>query len=150
LPRHRAVAYLSLVRRMNARIVATILCVAAVCIAGEPERAKGLSAHMLPERVAKISGQSGGFTVGEQTYSDAAQLIAYFHTLPSATQENGIWVVTTSPSAYSAAEREKLRVLVTQCQQQKIPVFTCRGSELPGGWKRLDVPTGWSDSSDAQ
>jgi hypothetical protein len=28
-------------------------------------------------------------------------------------------------------------------------VFTCRGSELPAGWKRGDVPSGWNDSSDA-
>jgi hypothetical protein len=125
---------------------------AAFCAAGEPDRAKGLSVHMLPDRVAQIDGHSGGFTAdagGTQTYSDAAQLLAYFHTLPAATQENGLWVVTTHPSAYSAAEHEKLRALITACQQRKIPVFTCRGSELPAGWKRGDVPSGWNDSSDA-
>ena len=105
---------------------------------------------MLPDRVAKIDGKSGGFTVGSQTYVDAAQLIAHFRTLPAATQENGIWVVTTSPSAYSAAEHETLRSLLAQCQQQQIPVFTCRGSELPGGWKRSETPTGWNDSRDAE
>jgi hypothetical protein len=136
---------------MRAYLAVSILALAvAACIAGEPDRAQGLSTHMLPERVAKISRQAGGFTVGSQTYSDAAQLLAYFHTLPTATQENGIWVVTTSPSAYSAAEREKLRALVAQCQQQKIAIFTCRGSELPSGWKRSEVPTGWNDSSDAK
>jgi len=97
----------------------------------------------------KISGQSGGFTVGSQIYSDVAQLIAYFRTLPATTQENGIWIVTTSPCAYSAAEREKLRSLVAQCQQQKIPVFTCRGSNLLAGWRRAQVPSGWNDPSDA-
>ena len=125
----------------------------ALCIAAEPERTKGLSVHMLPERVAQIDGHSGGFTAtdagGAHTYSDATQLLAYFHTLPAATQENGLWVVTTHPTAYSAAEHEKLRAVIMACQQQKIPVFTCRGSELPGGWKRGELPSGWNESSDA-
>ena len=114
------------------------------CLAAEPDRAQGLSVHMLPDRVAQIDGRSGGFTVDSKTYSDATQLLDYFHSLPAAKHENGIWVVTTSPSAYSSAEREKLRALITSCQQQKIPVFTCRGSELPDGWKRSDVPNGWN------
>jgi hypothetical protein len=137
---------------MRARDIAVFLCIAAfaTCAASEPDRAKGLSVHMLPDRVAQIDGHSGGFTVGSHTYPDAARLVAYFRTLPAATQENGIWVVTTHPSAYSAAEHEKLRALVTLCQQHKIPVFTCRGSELPGGWKRSQVPTGWDAASDAQ
>jgi hypothetical protein len=124
----------------------------ALCIAAEPERAKGLSVHMLPDRVAQIDGHSGGFTVGDAhtTYMQPAELVAYFHTLPAAMQENGLWVVTTSPSAYSTAEREKLKILIALCQQQKIPVFTCRGSELSGGWKRGEVPSGWNDSSDAR
>ena len=105
---------------------------------------------MLPDRVAQIEGHSGGFTVGSQTFSDAAALLGYFHTLPATAQENGIWVVTTNPSAYSAPEREKLRQLITLCQQQKIPVFTCRGMDLPNGWKRSDVPTGWNEPSDAE
>src|SRR5438046_1180819 len=118
---------------MRALLPFAIVLAATTCIAGEPERTKGLSVHMLPERVAQISGKSGGFTVESQTYADATQLLAYFQTLSAATQENGVWVVTTHPSAYSAAERDKLRALIAQCQQRKIPVFTCRGSELTAG-----------------
>jgi hypothetical protein len=123
----------------------------AICSAGEPDRAKGLSVHMLPDRVAQIDGHSGGFTASDSqtTYAQPSELVAYFHTLPTATQENGLWIVTTHPSAYSAAEREKLRALIALCQQQKIAVSTCRGSELSSGWKRGDVPTGWNASSDA-
>ena len=123
----------------------------AICAAGtEPERTKGLSVHMLPDRVAHINGDSGGFAVRagdgrESLYSDAIQLLAFFQTLSRSIQENGIWVVTTSPSAYSPNERANLRALVALCNEKKIPFFTCRGSELPGGWKRSQVPTGWDD-----
>jgi hypothetical protein len=124
----------------------------AVCSASEPERAKGLSVHMLPDRIAHIANRNRGFTVRdangtESTYADAKQLVGFFQTLPAPIRENGIWVVTTDPSAYSPAEREKLRALIGLCRQKNIPVFTCRGSELPGGWKRSEVPTGWNDSS---
>ena len=49
---------------------------------------------MLPDRVAQIDGHSGGFTVRETqtTYAQPAELIAYFHTLPAATQDKGLWV----------------------------------------------------------
>lgn len=116
--------------------------------AAEPQRAKGLSVHMLPYRVAQMNGQSGGFVVRdfngvESTYSDPQQLIAFFQTLPLATRENGIWVVTTNPAAYSDVERTKLKTLISLCQEKQFPVFTCRGSELPSGWKQSDVPADW-------
>jgi hypothetical protein len=147
------VADLFLVRRMRAYDLACFLWLStlAICSGGEPDRAKGLSVHMLPDRVAQIDGHSGGFTVGDSqtTYARPAELVAYFHTLPATTQENGLWVVTTHPSAYSAAERETLGALIALCQQQKIPISTCRGSELPTGWKRGEVPAGWNTSSEA-
>jgi hypothetical protein len=137
---------------MRAREIALLfwLSAFAMCSAGEPDRANGLSVHMLPDRVAQIDGRSGGFTVrdSQTTYAQPTELVAYFHTLPAATQENGLWVVTTHPRAYSAAEREKLRALIALCQQEKIAVSTCRGSELASGWKRGEVPTGWNASSD--
>jgi hypothetical protein len=132
---------------MRAFAIIAVALAAATSFAGEPDRAKGLSVHMLPERVAQISGKSGGFTLESQTYADATELLSYFHTLSAATQENGIWVVTTHPSVYSAAEREKLRALIAQCQKEKIPIFTCRGSELSTGWKRSEVPSGWDASA---
>ncbi len=107
---------------------------------------------MLPDRIAQINHQTGGFSIKSvdgigSTYPDAIQLIAFFQTLPRSTQENGIWVVTTHPSAYSENERTELKKLVALCVEKKISVFTCRGSELPGGWKRSNVPTGWNDST---
>jgi len=146
---------LILVRFMRARDLALFLLLAAVAAGGgsEPDRAKGLSVHMLPDRVAQIDGHRGGFTArdasgNESVYADSKELVAFFHTLPLTTQQNGIWIVTTHPSAYSSAEHDKLWVLLELCRLKTIPVFTCRGSELPGGWKRSDVPTGWNNPSE--
>src|SRR2546429_3657428 len=66
-----------------------------VCLASEPERAKGLSVHMLPDRIAQLANCNTGFTARdangtESTYADAKQLVAFFQTLPAPIQENGI------------------------------------------------------------
>lgn len=129
-----------------------LLVVFAISTTAEPQRERGLSVHMLPDRVAQINGGSGGFSAKaadgtESTYSDQSQLVAFFQTLSASVQENGIWVVTTNPSAYSEIERAKLKALVQLCDEKKIPIFTCRGSELPNGWKRSDVPTGWNETA---
>lgn len=120
-----------------------LLISASFLIAAEPTREAGLSVHMLPDRVAKISGERGGFTVTDpttkakgSTYGDPKELVAYVQGLPAAVQQNGIWVVTTHPTSYSEAEQAKLKELVTLSATKNIPVFTCRGSELPNGWKR--------------
>ena len=97
---------------------------------------------MLPDRVAKISGEHGGFSVTDpgtknkgKTYGDPKELFAYLQHLPAATQENGIWIVTTHPTSYSEAEQAKLKALADLCTAKNIPIYTCRGSELPNGWK---------------
>ena len=120
-----------------------LLLTASLLVAAEPSREAGLSVHMLPDRVAKISGEHGGFTVTDpatkakgSTYAEPKELFAYFQHLPAATQENGIWVVTTHPTSYSEAEQAKLKALIALCTDKGIPIYTCRGSELPNGWKR--------------
>ena len=113
-------------------------------MAAEPTREGGLSVHMLPDRVAKISGEHGGFTVTDPTtkqpatYAEPQELLAYFQHLPESVQQNGIWIVTTHPTSYSEAEQVKLTALGALCAEKKIPIYTCRGSELPKGWRRLE------------
>jgi hypothetical protein len=120
-----------------------LLLTASVLVAADPRREAGLSVHMLPDRIAKISGEHGGFTVTDPatnakgaTYAEPQELFAYFQGLPAATQQNGIWVVTTHPTSYSEAEQAKLKALNSLCADKSIPIYTCRGSELPNGWKR--------------
>lgn len=106
------------------------------------ERDKGLSLHMLPERVAKLSNEKGGFTVSapipikQSVAMDAKEVMQYFNESPEAVRRNGIWIVFTNPSSYSEAEKEQLKRLIADCKQKSIPIYTCRANELNrNGWK---------------
>ena len=119
-----------------------LLLTATFLVAAEPTREGGLSVHMLPDRVAKISGEHGGFTVTDPatkergtTYPQPKELLTYFQHLPAAVQQNGIWIVTTHPDSYSESEQAKLQALIALCTEKKIPIYTCRASELPKGWQ---------------
>lgn len=114
-------------------------------VAAEPTREEGLSVHMLPDRVARIRGEHGGFTIADPatkergaTYAKPKELLAYFLGLPASVQKNGIWIVTTHPSSYSEAEETTLKSLAVLAAEKKVPIYTCRASERPNGWKRLD------------
>jgi hypothetical protein len=104
-----------------------------------PRRALGLSVHMLPQSVADISGTHAGFTIDEidTTIETAQELVDGFKKLSPAFQRHGIWVVTTHPDAYGPKEKQNLDSLQALCRKDRIPLFLCRASQLPGGWKRL-------------
>ena len=127
------------------KTIPILLLAASVLIGAEPTREGGLTVHMLPDRVAKINAQHGGFTITNPankepgtTYAEPKQLVTYFLSLPAEVQWNGIWIVLTNPAAYSETEQAKLKSLVALCAGKKIPLFTCRASELPKGWKRAE------------
>ena len=127
------------------KTILIFLLTASMLVAAEPTREGGLSVHMLPDRVAKISGEHGGFTVTDPatkhrgaTYAEPKELLAYFLGLPASVQQNGIWIVTTHPSSYSENEEVTLKALAALCAEKKVPIYTCRASELPKGWKRLE------------
>ena len=113
-----------------------------------PERSKGISIHQLPKRVASLSGRKGGFSVDFsnrlkresdppvlQTVED---LMAFVRKQDESVQRNGIWIVTTNPDAYSESELSLLEEVKRVCAKEKVPLFICRGAELPNGWKRYD------------
>ncbi len=113
----------------------------------EPVREAGLSAHWTPERVAFLGEevQAGFITTfdNEQNINvygkhcaTATDLISYFKSFPASIQNNGIWLVVTHPDAYSPEEHKMKEDLIKACQQYNIPLFICRGSELPDGWKQ--------------
>ena len=61
-----------------------------------------------------------------------------FRGLPASVRQNGIWIVTTHPSSYSESEQATLKALSALCAERKIAIYTCRASELPEGWRRLE------------
>lgn len=110
-----------------------------------PSRNQGLSLHMLPKEVAEISGNKWGFIVTlpeqkriDKTIQSAKELYGYFKSLPKEIQGNGIWVVTTHPDSYSEEEKRVLEDVKVMCIRENIPLFICRGSELPNGWQRVE------------
>lgn len=106
-------------------------------------RDTGLSLHMLPDRVAKLSGEQGGFTITDpitrsrgKTLSEVKALFKYIDSLPQTIKDNGVWIVYTHPSSYETDEKAKLRELIEMCFEKKIRIFTCRASELSAKkWK---------------
>jgi hypothetical protein len=125
-----------------------ILIVLSVAMAAAPERSKGISLHMLPKRVADISGQKWGFTVDfashlkleseHQVLQTKDELVAFVRKQDKEVQENGVWIVTTNPDAYSDPEKDLLEDIKGLAREQHIPLFITRASELPNGWKRYD------------
>lgn len=116
--------------------------------AADPERNKGISVHMLPSRVAQLSGKSGGFIVsygshlkpevGQPALTSVAELAQFVDQQEQDVQHNGLWIVTTHPSAYSEAEKQLLEDVKAWCRKDKVPLFIARGSQLPDGWERYE------------
>ena len=113
-----------------------------------PERAKGISLHMLPKRVAEISGQKWGFSVdyapylkperGRPILQTQEEFLAFVRKQDTSVQENGVWIVVSHPDAYSEPEKKLLSDVKVLCHKEKIALFICRASELPDGWKRFE------------
>ena len=104
--------------------------------------------HMLPKRVADLGGKKWGLVV---TYADylkpepeepvlqsANEVLVFVRKQTPEIQENGVWIVTTHPDAYSSPEKQVLEDIKALCRKEHIPLFVVRGSELPNGWKRYD------------
>ena len=132
--------------------IATVLLVllvgAGLVAAKAQERSQGISVHMLPKRVADIGGQPWGFTVDHSPHlktepnpvalQTVAEVLSFVRKQDAGVQENGLWIVTTSPDAYSADEKKLLEEVKSMCRREKIPMFICRASQLPDGWSRFD------------
>jgi hypothetical protein len=118
--------------------------------ASSPERSKGISMHMLPKRVADLGGGKWGFAVTYAKYlkieaepptlQTTKEFLSFVRKQDEAVQENGVWIVITDPDAYSTAEKALLEDIKIACQKESIPLFVCRGTDLPNGWKRYDKP----------
>ena len=91
------------------RTVAVMLFVLTVCVFStgitSPERSKGISMHMLPKRVADLSGAKWGFTVTYASYlkiesepptlQTTKEFLSFVRKQDQAVQDNGVWIVIT-------------------------------------------------------
>jgi hypothetical protein len=135
---------------LQRRLFALLSIVGLSCAASvaTPERSKGISMHMLPKRVADIAGKKWGLNVDYARYlkpeseqpvlQTSDEFLAFVRKQDKDVQENGAWIVTTNPDAYSDAETKLLEEIKLLCQKEKFPLFIVRASELPDGWKRYD------------
>jgi len=122
------------------------LIFASATYADEPSREKGISVYALPQRVATIANKPWGFEVKYAPYlkeesgipylQTAEQVLAYIKKQSPDVIQNGLWVVTTNPSAYSAEELALQEQVKKVLPQKSIPLFWARGSELNKGFTR--------------
>ncbi len=136
-------------QRITTRVAALLLCSSLVAFtAHTQQRSQGISVHMLPRRVADIGGMPWGFTVDSSprlkpeaerpVLQTAAEVLAYVRKQDQGVQQNGLWIVTTNPDAYSEDEKHLLENVKSMCRREKISLFICRASQLPNGWTRTD------------
>ena len=130
-------------------LVALVFMATSTAFTEELSREEGLSAHVMPRRVAELDKGKNlkwGFIVSQShdlkpplqrpTFQTADELLAYYSQQPKKIQENGIWVILTHPDSYSDEEKENVEKLKRLCKEKGIPLFICRGMDLPNGWKR--------------
>lgn len=132
------------------KLIILICCIlllsTSVAYAVEPERDKGISVHALPQRVAETSGKPWGLQVSYSPYlkpesgqpylQSVSDVLDYIKKQNPSVIENGFWVVTTHPSAYSEQELEFQKQLKEALPKANIPLFMARGSELNNGFTR--------------
>lgn len=116
---------------------------------GTPQykRERGLSVYLTPDNVVKqgstpkIQRFIVSATKGQSiacAFDDAQTLVAYYEALPIIIQHNGLWLVTTDPDSYTAKDKQQLSALEKFARKKHIPYFTCRGKDLPNGWKQVN------------
>jgi len=126
-------------------IIFTLVIVSSV-YADSPDRSKGISVYALPKRVAKISGKPWGLEVayapylkpepGQPFLQSISDVLNYIKKQDPEVIKNGLWVVTTHPSAYSEQELEFQKQIKETLPKENIPLFWARGSELDKGFTR--------------
>lgn len=136
-------------------LVYILACAAAVAVSQQPagavppDRAKGVSMHMLPKGVADLGSQQWGLVVSHAgswrpqqqkpvVFEKAQIFLDFYRAQSDEVQQNGAWIVVTHPDAYSDSEKQLLEQVKALCRREKIPLFITRASELPNGWKRYD------------
>jgi hypothetical protein len=146
--RRRAIVAADLFNVMHPTKYVSLFFLAAACVLAEPVRQGGVSAHMLPKRVADLGDGKWGFVISFAPYlkpeaqqpviQTVAALVAFVEKQDQGVRDNGLWIVITNPASYSDSELALLEDVKKKFRQKQIPLFICRGADLPNGWKRFD------------
>ena len=101
--------------------------------------------HMLPKGVAELAKAKWGLTIrpsdkltpdaGALTLQTTKEFLDFVQKQDPSVIENGVWIVTTNPDAYTEMEKKFLSDVIAACIANKIPLFVARAAELPNGWK---------------
>src|SRR4051794_10662458 len=104
------------------------LATASFAFAAAPERSKGISVHMLPKRVADLGAKKWGFVISYAEYlkpereqpvlQSPSEFLTFVRKQDKSVQENGAWIVTTHPDAYSGSEKELLEDVKVLCRRE--------------------------------
>lgn len=117
----------------------------------QPERARGLSAHSLPKQVVEARDPSGHTKAGylislpgetrppleRPIVGSAAEVVAILKKQTPQVQENGIWLLIADRDVYTPEELKDIKELKRLCKSEAIPLFICRRTDYPDGWKRI-------------
>lgn len=135
-------------RRTAANLVLSSMAFATFTWAGTPGRNDGISLHMIPKRVAEAANREWGFRVAYAAHlmpektgpvlQSTSDLLSFVRKQDKSVQDNGVWIVTTHPDAYSADEMQLLEDVKALSRRERIPLFIVRASQLPHGWQRYD------------
>ena len=124
-------------RSISTAVILTVLfAVVSTASAASPERSKGISMHMLPKRVADLGVKKWGLVVSYAEYLKAekaepalqstTEFLAFVRKQDKPVQENGAWIVTTHPDAYSEPEKKLLEDQGTVSARSHSAVYCAR------------------------
>ncbi|GEM_PF-4396065 len=109
-------------------------------------RERGVSVYLVPENVEKkvekktiqrfiiASSKNPGIEGSSQT---AEALMANLLKSYRGNLKYGIWLVLTNPISYSEKDDQEKANLEALAHKHKIPLYVCRGMNLPNGWKQV-------------
>ena len=113
----------------------------------EPIRENGISAHAFPKRVAEVAGKPWGLEIAYSPrlqpepappfLQSIGEVLDYIRKQSPEVRQNGLWVVTTHPSAYTEEELNFHAQLKERVPMEGIPLFWARGADLDKGFKRF-------------
>jgi hypothetical protein len=137
---------------LSAGLVACCLLAFAACTRpGDPHRAEGVNAMVVPVHDRARPGDELEEWLFRATlpvdhapaahHTDLAsprELIEFVGRQPREVRDNGIWVLVNDETEPGPTVRKMLRELVQLASREDLLLFICRSSEFPHGYERVN------------